>query len=866
MDDKDIQKIIEKCTQDFLFRDTLHRALQQTLVPADTGASIYLEQVTLQPEEEQTSSVHEHQTIIPEETQETTTPEPQIGNYDDLGLLGVGGMGEVRRVRDRSLNRTLALKKIHQNLITSRRAFSRFVEEAQIGAQLQHPNIVPIHELGELQNGSLYFTMSEIKGVSYEKVIHEIHASITNGQWQITPSGWSFRKMMSAFVDVCSAMAYAHKKGVIHRDLKPENIMLGEFGEVLVVDWGIAKVLHKESHTGDVSPVQTPTKTSEMATRFGQISGTPAYMSLEQACGDVLQIDKRSDIYSLGAIMYELFTGVPPYKGTDGMEIIHKIREAPPIPLSSHSSLRAPIPQELLEICDKAMSRKKEDRYATVSVLLAALTDWLDGVKKREKALELVKEAMHKQERIEELTSEAERLFLEAKTGLQSLAKWEAEEVKITWWQKQRTAERHIMQASNMQTEQEQMLLSSLTHFPTEEAHLALAKRYQELHKKYEQNNQTLEATQVEIKLRHHAQHLAQAEEFTEYLEGVGSISLSFSMEGCSFSLERYESYCMRQEPQKIPFATKECIKQVPIKMGSYRLTIKKEGFHDILYPFHIERGTHWDNRNLDGNEHLITLLPLGTLSENEIFVPAGWCWVGHNKYHLTSKKIWIDDFVIQKFPVTNREYLVFLNDLHKQGKEEEALAAVPRERRGQEDKIGAMIYGRDEKGRFILVPDSDGDLWDLDWPVMMIAQGNAKAYAQWYATKTNKDWRLLTEFEWEKAARGVDKRIFPWGNQTDSSYMSNRNASKGRPIPACVDTFPIDTSVYGVRGMGGNMRDWTNSSWFPEWGAETNDFVIIRGGSWSYDAHSGELFTRTPIHPAYRSDGVGFRLCYSLS
>ena len=95
---------------------------------------------------------------------------------------------------------------------------------------------------------------------------------------------------------------------------------------------------------------------------------------------------------------------------------------------------------------------------------------------------------------------------------------------------------------------------------------------------------------------------------------------------------------------------------------------------------------------------------------------------------------------------------------------------------------------------------------------------------------------------------------------------MSNRNALKGRPIPACIDTFPIDASVYGVRGMGGNMRDWTSSNWFPEWGAETNDFVIIRGGSWSYDAQSGEVFTRTPIHPAYRSDGVGFRLCYSLS
>ena len=870
MEDKDIQKILDKCTQDLLFRDSLYEALgvQQTIMPNDTGASIYLEPITLESADVEGASVHEHQTIPPHYNQETTEPplQPQIGEYDDLGILGVGGMGEVRRVRDRNLNRTLALKQIHQHLITSRRVFSRFVEEAQIGAQLQHPNIVPIHDLGTLKNGSLYFTMSEIKGVSYEKIIGELHASIENGRWKTTPSGWSLRKMMSAFVDVCSAMAYAHKKNVIHRDLKPENIMLGEFGEVLVVDWGIAKVLRRPKNSEESSHIQTPAKTADMATRFGQVSGTPAYMSLEQARGDIHQIDERSDIYSLGAIMYELFTGIPPYTGTDGMEIVYKIREAPPTPITSFQSMPAPVPQELMEICDKAMSREKEERYATVSKLISAVTDWLDGVKKRERALNIVKEAIEKNTTINELQKRASLLLIEAETGLKRIPSWEKEDTKLVWWQKQKKSEEHMMHASNLQTEQEQMLLASLTHFPTEEAHHALAERYQQLHIEYEKSNRIQEAKQIEIKLKHHVRHLAQAEQFERYIQGTGSLSLSFSMDDCLYSLERYESYFMRQKPQKIPYPSDKNPQNTPIKMGSYQLRINKDGYHETLYPFHIERGTHWNNIDPEGKERPIVLLPLGTLSENEIFIPSGWCWVGHNQYHLTSKNIWIDDFVVHKFPITNREYLLFLNDLYEQGREKEALSAVPRERRGQEDKVGAMIYGRDEHGRFILVPDSDGDLWDLDWPVMMVAQDNAKTYARWYAQKTNKSWRLLSEFEWEKSARGVDKRIYPWGNQTDNSYMSNRNASKGRPIPTSIYSFPIDSSVYGVRGMAGNMRDWTRSHWFPEWGAETNDFVVIRGGSWSYDAKSGELFTRTPIHPAYRSDGVGFRLCYSLS
>ena len=135
------------------------------------------------------------------------------------------------------------MKIIHPQMLSHHHLTSRFIEEAQIGAQLQHPNIIPIHEMGRLNDGRLYFTMKEVKGRPFGEAIAEVHAAIENKRWQTTESGWSLRRLIDAFHDVCRAMAYAHSKGVLHRDLKPENIMLGEYGEVLVVDWGIAKVL-----------------------------------------------------------------------------------------------------------------------------------------------------------------------------------------------------------------------------------------------------------------------------------------------------------------------------------------------------------------------------------------------------------------------------------------------------------------------------------------------------------------------------------------------------------------------------------------------------------------------------------------------
>ena len=160
-----------------------------------------------------------------------------VGAYEDLGMLGRGGMATVRRVRDPELRRVMAMKILRPELASIPRAHSLFRAEAQTSAQLAHPGIVPVHEIGELPDGQVYFTMKEVHGRTFTEVIAEVHDTTA------ALSAWSLPRLVGAFRQVCDAVAYAHARSVVHRDLKPDNIMVGDYGEVLVLDWGVAKTL-----------------------------------------------------------------------------------------------------------------------------------------------------------------------------------------------------------------------------------------------------------------------------------------------------------------------------------------------------------------------------------------------------------------------------------------------------------------------------------------------------------------------------------------------------------------------------------------------------------------------------------------------
>jgi serine/threonine protein kinase len=287
--------------------------------------------------------------------------------------IGRGGMGAVLGTVDQDVRRKVAMKIMLPSDKPNIPMVRRFLEEAQITGQLEHPNIVPVHEIGIDEDLKIYFTMKLVKGENLEQVI----AKIANGD-EAYQEIYSLGNLIQLFMKVCDGISFAHSRGVLHRDLKPENIMVGDFGEVLVMDWGIAKVLGQQDIVSDDSSDRLDEQADHIQTLEGRIMGTPSFMPPEQAWGNISELDERSDVFALGGILYKILTHQSPYKGKSATEILGRARNFELVP----PDLRAPqhfIPPELNAICMKAMSPDKEDRYANALALKNDLQLYLDG-------------------------------------------------------------------------------------------------------------------------------------------------------------------------------------------------------------------------------------------------------------------------------------------------------------------------------------------------------------------------------------------------------------------------------------------------------------------------------------------------------
>jgi serine/threonine protein kinase len=280
--------------------------------------------------------------------------------YARLSSLGEGGMGEVSLARDVVIGRDVAVKSVRKELEGDASVRKRFLREARVQGQLAHPSIVPVHDLGATSDGRLYFTMQRVRGRSLGELVDE--GALTR------------HAALSAMSRICLAIDYAHAHGVVHRDLKPANLMLGDYGEVYVLDWGIAKLVEH----GDVVPSgRSPSSDDGVsATRAGSMLGTPGHMPPEQVRGEA--IDERSDVYALGACLFELLARTPLHEGKTFAALLASTLDG----ASARASERAPdadVPPELDAICVRATMLRPEDRYPTARAMHEAIERFLEG-------------------------------------------------------------------------------------------------------------------------------------------------------------------------------------------------------------------------------------------------------------------------------------------------------------------------------------------------------------------------------------------------------------------------------------------------------------------------------------------------------
>ncbi|MEM7558892.1 MAG: serine/threonine-protein kinase [Planctomycetota bacterium] len=298
------------------------------------------------------------------------------GRYQVKHLHDEGGLGRVFLARDTQLSRNVALKELKPRGGENGDCHARFMAEAEITGGLEHPGIVPVYSLGQNKDGRPFYAMRFIQGQNLQKRIREFHATDWSKHGGKSAQSIEFRRLLDRFLDVCRAIHYSHKRGILHRDIKPANIMLGNYGETLVVDWGLAKWLgQREFKTDEDSPEETLMPSSgsvASATRLGVAAGTPAFMSPEQARGEHDQLGPATDIYGLGATLYMLLTNKRPFEGEDDtLAAVRRGNLCPPRQIVAH------IPKPLEAICLKAMAFDTEDRYESAEALAQDVEQYL---------------------------------------------------------------------------------------------------------------------------------------------------------------------------------------------------------------------------------------------------------------------------------------------------------------------------------------------------------------------------------------------------------------------------------------------------------------------------------------------------------
>ncbi len=805
----------------------------------------------------------------------------RTARYEDLGPLGAGGMGEVRKVRDRELGRVSAMKIIRGELTDDDGARARFADEARMTARLEHPGIIPVYEVGQRPDGRLYYTMPIVRGRTLTESILELHEALLEGRHR-GRGGFTFRGLVEVYRRVCEAVAYAHARGIVHGDLKPDNVMTGAHGEVFVLDWGLARVIAPSDPSlelefvdretvPDLGVIQEPAPT---------MAGTPAYMAPERLWEGSAELTRAADVYALGAILYQLMAGAPPYGITDPIAVVQKLASGPPPAPEAVARDRGapPPPEDLVAVALAGMARDPADRPDDAETLGREVAAWIEGERARERAMQLVGRARETWTECEEVRARAAQRRAEAAAFLASLEPHAAPERKRPAWVREAEADGLEVRAARREADYLQDLRGALALSPElSEAHELLASHHRTEHEAAERAGDAGAVARAASLLEAHdrrGHHRA-------YLAGEGRLSIRTDPPGARALLYRYREVDRRLKPEYVRALGPSPVVELTLEIGSYMVRLLHPDRAEVQYPVLVRRLDHWDGVPAGARDPAPVRLPPGdALGDGDCYVPAGWFRSGGDPAapgSLPRRWLWLDGFVMRRDPVTHAELLAFLNDLVEQGLGHAALEFVPRLGGTPTDEAGTPLYGVDPAGRFTLDGGDDRATVAADLPVVCVTWRAASAYAAWRADRDGVPWRLPGELEWEKAARGVDGRAYPWGDHLEPAWCNMRDTRPAEPSIAAVDAHPDDVSPYGVRGLAGNVRDWCADAfrpggpvldgdrWVPREPPLEGVPRVGRGGAWCVNPATLRSAYRSWFSPGFvADDSLGFRLVRS--
>ncbi len=797
-------------------------------------------------------------------------------HYTTITSLGNGSFGLVHAAEDTMLGRAVAIKSLKAHFQEEEEIVDRFLKEARGTAQLEHPNIIPVHEVGVSDELGVYFTMKKIEGEDLKEILDKLQGNLA-----FYEKTYPLNFLLEVFLSVCNGVAFAHSKGVIHRDLKPANIMIGEFGEVLILDWGLVKQLDVEEASGSKIKLRMDEFDDGSQTLDGAVSGTPNYMAPEQAEGRTGDIDFQSDVYSLGAILYHILTHVPPFERTQLRRLLENVKTGTFEPPRKRFPNRK-IPRELEAICLKAMSLYPLRRYRSVEQLAQDIRNYIGHFEvKAYKAPRWVRWwKTCKRNPIKYSVAAATLAALLLAFGAQRAMLYGSYKTNLRNAEEFRqSAARNISEAKlKYEIMQEAIPSKSIVETPNEKEfnHLVreinhdlnLAHSYYENVPESFQSKRSVRKGMMDV-VRQRVEFSLYRGAYDEAEDRLGEVKTRVERwggklrpEATAFLTDMDEQvagegvlelvepsgvdkvsifFQLEHEPD---FVIGELVKRSstfplridPIKKGSYIMEVVLENGRKIPYPIYIGHGEYKQ----------IQLKIPSELPEGMAFVPAGSFFYGGDESRFYRKhRVALEAFFIKQYEVTFAEYSVFWKTLSDELK----------------PKYDSRIQFDQNERKFHKAWDAAGNLLEeqlrLEMPVVGITRDAAVAYCKWLSKQRGATIRLPTAKEWEKAARGVDGRRYVWGNGLDVRLTLTKKNSRGKkkyPFLAPPGKFKLtDVSAYNVYDMAGNVREMTST--------------LLPGSDTLYQIKGGSAFTPATFLPScYASDtpvvptDVGFR------